>query len=200
MAVRGSLDKGAVEPETRLGSLCCVATGCSSLSGPYCPEGRVLVTAGVPYNPDFPGLGAHQPPESMQASQSWGEVGRGQLLTQGPASSSFHRPGRCSRQPGGCSTGTLNSWEAGRQDLRCVQKSPVQPGVQRQAPSSALQLPPLWQLHVWKQAGPQKPGGQAGGWVGCRGGDREAEPEGEEGGLRISQDARIYPGRISWLS
>lgn len=43
-----------------------------------------------------------------------------------------------------------------------MQKSPVQPGVQWQAPSSALQLAPLWQLHVWKQAGPQKPGGQAG--------------------------------------
>lgn len=55
-----------------------------------------------------------------------------------------------------------NSWEAGRQDLRCVQKSPVQPGVQWQAPSSARQLPPLWQLQVWKQAGPQNPAGQAG--------------------------------------
>lgn len=56
-----------------------------------------------------------------------------------------------------------NSWEAGRPGLRCVQKSPVQPGVQWQAPSSALQLAPLWQLQVWKQAGPQNPGGQAGG-------------------------------------
>lgn len=44
-----------------------------------------------------------------------------------------------------------------------MQKSPVQPGVQWQAPSSALQRAPLWQLHVWKQAGPQNPGGQAGG-------------------------------------
>lgn len=42
-----------------------------------------------------------------------------------------------------------------------MQKSPVQPGVQWQAPSSALQLAPLWQLHVWKQAEPQNPDGQA---------------------------------------
>lgn len=50
---------------------------------------------------------------------------------------------------------------AGRRGLRCVQKSPVQPGVQWQAPSSALQVAPLWQLQVWKQAGPQNPVGQA---------------------------------------
>lgn len=58
--------------------------------------------------------------------------------------------------------GIQSGGEARRQGLRCVQKSPVQPGVQWQAPSSALQLAPLWQLQVWKQAGPQNPGGQAG--------------------------------------
>lgn len=57
-----------------------------------------------------------------------------------------------------------------------MQKSPVQPGVQWQAPSSALQLAPLWQLHVWKQAGPQNPDGQAGG-----GWDAEGEGKAERG-------------------
>lgn len=81
---------------------------------------------------------------------------------------------------------------AGRQDLRCVQKSPVQPGVQWQAPSSALQLPPLWQLHVWKQAGPQNPGGQAGdGW------DAEGEGEAEQdrwrgGGVHVRAEMPAY--------
>ena len=53
-----------------------------------------------------------------------------------------------------------------------MQKSPVQPGVQWQAPSSALQLAPLWQLHVWKQAGPQNPAGQAGGGWDAEGGGK----------------------------
>lgn len=64
-----------------------------------------------------------------------------------------------------------------------MQKSPVQPGVQWQAPSSELQRAPLWQLHVWKQAGPQNPDGQAGGgWDGkVRARQRAEEREGEDG-------------------
>lgn len=62
-----------------------------------------------------------------------------------------------------------------------MQKSPVQPGVQWQAPSSALQLAPLWQLHVWKQAEPQNPDGQAvgGGWDAEGEGREEQEGRGE---------------------
>lgn len=76
--------------------------------------------------------------------------------------------------------GIRNGREAGRRGLRCVQKSPVQPGVQWQAPSSALQLAPLWQLQVWKQAGPQNPGGHAGVGRMQEGRPKGAEREGEE--------------------
>lgn len=62
-----------------------------------------------------------------------------------------------------------------------MQKSPVQPGVQWQAPSSELQRAPLWQLHVWKQAGPQNPGGQAGGGRDGRVRARQRGAEGRQG-------------------
>lgn len=116
-------------------------------------------------------------------------VGWGQLLALGPVSSlppqAWTMPKAASRPQ----HETPNSWEAWRQDLRCVQKSPVQPGVQWQAPSSALQLPPLWQLHVWKQAGPQNPGGQAGGGWDAQGegkAERIGQKRREEGGWPIS--------------
>lgn len=80
-----------------------------------------------------------------------------------------------------------------------MQKSPVQPGVQWQAPSSALQLAPLWQLHVWKQAEPQNPDGQAvrGVGVGCREGGQDKGAEGKEGeaGTHQSQDTWMDPER-----
>lgn len=165
-----------MEPQARLGSPSCVATGCSSpLWAPLSKEGLVLVIAGVPCSPDLPGLWACQSPESSQvwscpcrAPQfSWGQEsgtnpGAAFLL---PSLLVWTMPTLASRPQ----HGILSGWEARRWGLRCVQKSPVQPGVQWQAPSSALQLAPLWQLHVWKQAGPQNPGGQAGTWVKCRG-------------------------------
>lgn len=146
--------------------------------GPLSRERLVLVIAGVPNGPDLPGLGPINPlkPATLSSqSQGW----RVKWLANSRAPVSSLPPLQARTMPTAASRlqhGIPNSWEAGGRGLRCVQKSPVQPGVQWQAPSSALQLAPLWQLHVWKQAGPQNPGGQAGG-----GWDAEGEGEAERG-------------------
>lgn len=140
-----------------------------------------MVIAGVPNGPDLPGLGPINPlkPATLSSqSQGW----RVKWLAHSQAPISSLPPLQAWTMPTAASRlqhGIPNSWEAGGRGLRCVQKSPVQPGVQWQAPSSALQLAPLWQLHVWKQAGPQNPGGQAGG-----GWDAEGEGKAERGRRR----------------
>lgn len=150
----------------------------------------------VTYSPDLSGLWAHQPLNPVRLPNP--RCGTERLPALGPTALP---PLQAQTMPQAASRpqhGIPNSWAAGRRGLRCVQKSPVQPGVQWQVPSSALQLAPLWQLHVWKQAGPQKPGGQAGDGQEHR---VRARQRGEEGkGGREEHVRAKMPGGISWLS
>ena len=168
--------------------------------------------AGVPDSPDLPGLWAHQPPESGQAlqPQRW-VAGVESSQPWGLPPPSLHcRSRRCPRQPAGRSMGFQIAGRLGGGAYAACRRVRSNQGCSGRPHPRRYSSPRCGSCMCGSRRGPRTQMGKLG--VGGmqrvrarqRGADGEGgrgrEREGEEGGVHVSQDARMPPGGISWLS